>query len=154
MRKILKLISVIMAAVLAAGVFAGCLGESREPERVVELLDNDSIMERYFNAVEDFDHVEYEQIYFNYGRTDGLGPHEYRFRGIVYLTDEEAQRIWDAYEWEEADPEFEFDKVDTSAIGDGPWYSCREFESDNYSIIVPYYTVFDGQNLVFDIHQI
>ena len=152
-----KFISAVLIASMVLGV-AACDGLDRRTEntgtQVVDLLDNDSLMERYMEAVQDYDRVEYEQVYIDFGERS-IGPTEYRFRGIVYLTEDEAERLWDAYEWEEKDDvEFEFVKLDISDIGEGPWYSCNQFNSNNYSTIVPYYTVFDGEKLVFDIHQI
>ncbi len=151
-----KVLCGFMAASMLMSL-CSCTFDSRDSgetgKQVVTLLDDDSIMERYMNAVQDFDHVEYEEVYFDFGGRS-IGPTEYRFRGIVYLTEEEAARLWDAYEWEETQPEFDFGKIDVSSIGEGPWYSCNQFNSDNYSIINPYYTVFDGEKLVFDIHQI
>ena len=162
MRKNLRnLTCVLIVGALAVNCFTACdLREAareadgnREPQKHVDLLDDPSLMTKYMHAVEEWDRIEYEQIYFT--SSLDIGPHEFRFRGIVYLTDEEAQRLWDAYEWEETEaPEFEFDEVDTSAISaDSKWYKCEQFNSDNYTTIVPYYTVFDGENLVFDIHQ-
>ena len=59
------------------------------------------------------------------------------------------------YEWDETDaPQFEFEKVDINALGEGPWYSCPQFNKDNYSTVNVNYTVFDGKKLVFDINQI
>lgn len=161
-RFVKKAVVLLVSAALLSSVSA-CTGSeraaserldpgNREPERHVDLLDDDSLMERYFNAVEDFERVQYEQIVFT--SDFDIGPHEYRFRGVVYLTQDEADRLQNAYEWEEVtDPEFEFDLVDISGAGDAPWYRCRQFEKDNYSMIVPYYTYFNGENLVFDIHQ-
>ena len=161
-RFVKKAVILLVSAALLSSVSA-CTGSeraaserldpgNREPERHVDLLEDDSLMERYFNAVETFDRVEYEQIVFT--SSIDIGPHEYRFRGVVYLTPDEADRLWNAYEWEEVtDPGFEFDLVDISNAGEGPWYRCQQFEQDNYSMIVPYYTYFNGENLVFDIHQ-
>ena len=158
MNRFVKFTTVVLVFVMLLCLVSACAGKGKErisdePVKNVDLLDDDSLMERYFNAVESFDRVEYEQIVFT-SRLD-IGPHEYRFRGVVYLTEDEAARLQDAYEWTEVtDPAFEFDKVDISGAGDGPWYRCEQFEKDNYSSIVPYYTYFNGVNLVFDIHQI
>ena len=155
----IKKIGVILTAVVAIGVFIGCTGRNlrdrNEPKKVVTLLDNPSIMDRYMEGVEDYERVEYEQIAFDTGMFDGLGPHEYRFRGIVYLTEEEAARLWNEYDWEEIDaPEFEFDEVDDSTVGDGPWYRSNDFQKDNFKTVNVSFAVFDGEKIVFDIQQI
>ena len=154
----IKKIGVILIAVASIGVFAGCAGRNsrdrNEPQKVVTLLTNPSIMDRYMGGVKDYERVEYEQISFDTGMFDGLGPHDYRFRGIVYLTEDEASRLWDEYDWEETEtPVFEFDEVDDSAVGDGPWYRSDGFLKDNYKTVNVKYAVFDGANIVFDIQQ-
>ena len=155
----IKLMGIILTAVAAIGFFVGCTRrnarERNEPKKVVTLLDNPSIMDRYMEGVEDYERVEYEQIAFDTGMFDGLGPHDYRFRGIVYLTEDEAARLWDEYDWKEIDaPEFEFDEVDDSTVGDGPWYRSNGFQKDNYKTVNVSFAVFDGEKIVFDIQQI
>ena len=135
-------------------LLTSCMGRKKEPEIVVTLYNDSVIIEHYMNAVEEWDHAIYEEVYADWGGRS-IGPTEYRYRGVVYLTDEEAERLWNSYEWVETDaPDFEFGKVDGSSLGSGPWYKCSDFDGDNYSTIVSSYTVFDGEKIVFDIHQI
>lgn len=152
----IKKAGILLIAVMAVSLFAGCRrSRNGEMKKVVDLLTDTSIMDRYMESVEDYERVEYERVTFTAGIFDGIGPHDFRFRGIVYLTDDEAERLWNEYEWEEIPaPEFEFDKVDDSVIGEGPWYSSNDFIKDNYKTVNVYYAVFDGENLVFDINQI
>ena len=106
------------------------------------------------NGIQEYDHVIYEQVYFDWGGRS-IGPTEYRFRGILYLTDDEAERIWNEYEWDKTDaPQFEFEKVGVDFVGNGPWYSSQQFNKDNYSTLNVNYSVFDGKKLVFDVNQI
>ena len=150
-------------SILIVGLSTGCMlmsacGRSErnadQPEEVVDLFNDAYVMENYMNAVQDYDHVINEQVYFDWGKRS-MGPTEYRYRGIVYLTDEEAKRLWNEYEWEQVDDaEFEFGKMETDFTGEGPWYSSQEFINDNYSTVNVKYTVFDGEKLVFDFSQI
>ena len=154
MRKRLKKMLLILG-VASSCMFATACGsnKSNQPEQVSTLFNNSWVMEKYMAAVQDYDHVIYEQVYFDWGGRS-IGPTEYRFRGIVYLTDEEAERLRNDYEWDETDaPQFEFEKVDSNAVGEGPWYSCPQFNKDNYSTVNVHYTVFDGKKLVFDFNQ-
>lgn len=142
----------------AACIFLSACGrnsrKSKEPEQVVTLYNNSWIMDKYMNALQDYDHVIYEQVYFDWG-SRSIGPTEYRFRGVVYLTDAEAERLWNAYEWEQTCvPEFEFEQVDMKSFGEGPWYLSKDFNSDNFKTVNVNYAVFDGERLVFDINQI
>ena len=145
----------ILTFIVSTLFLSACIGRrQKEPEQVIELFNDSVIVDKYMEAVKDYDHIVYEQVYFDWG-SRSIGPTEYRFRGIVYLTDEEAERLWNDYEWDETDaPQFEFEKVDSNALGEGPWYSCPQFNKDNYSTVNVNYTVFDGKKLVFDINQI
>ena len=152
----------ILRMVLVLGLAASCLFMSActrdrkaddEPEIVVELRNDTWIMEQYLGSVQDYDHVVYEQVYADWGGRS-IGPTESEFRGIIYLTEEEADRIRNAYEWEQTEaPKFEFGKVDSGSVGEGPWYSCEQFSKDNFKTVNVLYVVFDGEKIVFDIHQ-
>ena len=125
----------------------------REAKTVINPVENDSIIERYFPEIKEYDDFDIEEVYADWGGFS-IGPTEYEYRGIIYLTDDEAERLMAAYEWEETDaPEFEFGEVDASSLGKGPWYSCKQFEKDYIKMVNVYYAVFDGEKLVFDIHQ-
>lgn len=143
----------LICMALSCLFLTACKKDRNNPEQVVDLFNNSWIMENYMDAVQDYDHAIYEQVYFDWGGRS-IGPTEYRFRGIVYLTDEEAERLFEAYEWEQtAAPVFEFEKVDAGSVGEGPWYSCQQFDKDNYPSVMVNYSVFDGEKLVFDIKQ-
>ena len=141
---------------IAASLLLCACGMGRggaEGQEVADLINDTAIVDRYFEAVQDCDHAIYEQTYYDWGGRS-IGPTEYGYRGIIYLTDEEAARLWDEYEWEEVPaPEFEFIAVDGESVGDGPWYSSSQFDQDNDQTVIVQYTVFDGEKLVFSIHQ-
>ena len=146
---------IIILGLLSSFLFMSACGRGRnEPEKVVTLYNNTWIMEKYMNGIQEYDHVIYEQVYFDWGGRS-IGPTEYRFRGILYLTDDEAERIWNEYEWDKTDaPQFEFEKVGVDFVGNGPWYSSQQFNKDNYSTLNVNFSVFDGKKLVFDVNQI
>ena len=48
--------------------------------------------------------------------------------------------------------EFDFDEVDASGLGDGPWYRSSVFEHDTFKFVNVNSAYFDGEVLVFDIH--
>ena len=153
MKKIIKnCISILLLAVF----FISCTGyRNKGPEQVIELADDAWIMDKYFPDIEGYDKVEYERIYFDWHDRLAVGPTDYRFRGVIQFTEEQASALWDQYEWEQVAeiPDFEFDKVNKEAIGNGPWYDCKQFEKDNLLTVNVFYAVFDGNDLVFDIQQ-
>ena len=155
MKKILRVCPVFIA-VLVLFVLAGCsyrIKQDDTQQEVVTLFNDRILPAKYMEAVKEFDHVIYEEVYIDHG-SRSIGPTEYRYRGIAYLTEEEAGRLWNEYEWEEIEkPDFEFGKVDKESTGEGPWYNSTNFITDNYSSVTVSYTVFDGKKLVFDFRQ-
>lgn len=128
-------------------------GAQREAKIVINPVKTDKVIERYFPDIKEYDDFDIEEVYADWGGFS-IGPTEYEYRGIIYLTEDEAERLMAAYEWEETDvPEFEFGEVDDSSLGKGPWYSCKQFEKDCITMVNVNYAVFDGEKLVFDIHQ-
>ena len=125
----------------------------REPDTVIKIVETETMIGKYLPEIKEYDSFKIEEVYFDWGGFS-IGPTEYRYRGIVYLTEEEADRLMAAYEWEETEkPEFEFGKVDGSSLGKGPWYTCSQFKKDNFMACNVYYAVFDGSVLVFDFQQ-
>ena len=155
-RYAIKRIIMLLVAVLSISFLSACTGNrNKEPEQVVELADDSRIMEEYFQDIDGYDDVEYERIYWDWHDRFAVGPTDYRYRGVVYFTEEQATALWNQYEWEQVDnvPDFVFDKVNKESIGDGPWYSSKQFEKENLSTVNVSYAVCDGNVLVFDIQQ-
>lgn len=124
----IKCIEMLFVAVLAISLLTSCLQkDSKEPEQVIELADDSSIMEKYFQDIDGYNDVEYERIYWDWHDRSAVGPTDYRYRGVVYFSEEQATALWNLYEWEQVDsiPDFVFDKVNKESIGNGPWYSSK-----------------------------
>ena len=139
----------IAAGLLISSICTGLFSCSNEPQRNVTLYDNDFVIEHYTEGIDVSDKTTYEQIVFTTKYFD-IGPHEPRYRGIIYLSDEEASELMDSYEWEETSPEFEFDEVDISGM-DEPWYRCNDFTKDTFKFVNVHYAVFNGDVIIFDI---
>ncbi len=151
-----KICSCLIAFImLTSCIFAsGCGRRNAEPEQVVTLKTDSWIMDNYMQGIEEYDNVVYEQVYFDHGERS-IGPTESRFRGVVYLTEDEALSLTESYEWEEVQTtEFEFEQITSDDLGEGPWYSSTEFNKDNFNAVIVNYVVFDGERIVFDISQI
>ncbi len=152
----IKCIEMLFVAVLAISLLTSCLQkDSKEPEQVIELADDSSIMEKYFQDIDGYNDVEYERIYWDWHDRFAVGPTDYRYRGVVYFSEEQATALWNRYEWDQVDsiPDFVFDKVNKESIGNGPWYSSKQFEKENLPTVNVSYAVCDGNVLVFDIQQ-
>lgn len=156
MKLVFKKISILLVFALSICYLTSCTGNGREePEQVVELSNDSRIMDKYFQNIAGYDKVEYESVYWDMHDRFAAGPTDYRYRGIVYFTEEQASTIKEQYEWEKVDdvPDFEFEKVNDESIDNGPWFSCKQFEKDNLSTVNVNYVVFDGNVLIFDISQ-
>ena len=146
----------LFVAVLSISFLSSCTGNrNKEPEQVIELADDFWIMEKYFQNIDGYENVEYERIYWDWHDRLAVGPTDYRYRGVIYFTQEQASALWDQYKWEQVAniPDFVFDKVNEDSIGNGTWYSCLQFEKDNLPTVNVFYAVFDGNVLIFDIQQ-
>ena len=139
----------ITAAVLIAGTLLTFTSCDNSPEKHVKVYSNDFVMEKYINGLESYESTSYEEIVFTLKYFD-IGPHEPRYRGIIYLSEEDAAELMDKYEWTEVTPEFEFDEVDVGAL-DGTWYRCSQFDSDAFNFVNVNYAVFNGEAIVYDI---
>ena len=147
MRRVIRYISIVILTALIMLTTAGCKDEVVTD---IVLRDDEYIVEQYFESIDDYKKLQYEQIVNSLKYFD-IGPHEPTYRGIIYLTDDEISELYENYEWTETDTEFEFDMVDISGV-EGPWYTCTEFNRDNFKIINCVYCVFNGEAMVFELH--
>ncbi|MGN0403449.1 MAG: hypothetical protein ACI4HQ_14495 [Acetatifactor sp.] len=130
-------------------------GESK-PVEIVTLYSDNYVMEQYAKDFEGFSKVEYERIVIEWQRSGidtSIGPHEPRYRGIIYLTEEKAKELLDGYAWvEEDNVSFGFEQVDDTSIKDCSWYSSTDFNKDLFKTVGVISLYFNGVNaIVFDI---
>ena len=144
-----KTVKRITASIMIAGTLLAFTSCDDSPEKHVKVYSNDFVMEKYINGLESYESTSYEEIVFTLKYFD-IGPHEPRYRGIIYLSEEDAAELMDKYEWAEVTPEFEFDEVDVGSL-DGPWYRCSQFDSDAFNFVNVNYAVFNGEAIVYDI---
>ena len=140
------MISALMILTIAPAI-TSC---KNEPIRNVDLYTDDFVIEHYTQGIDDYESTEYERIVYTLKYFD-LGPHEPRYRGVIYLTEDEAAELNAKYEWTEVlNVEFEFDEVDIGDV-EGPWYTCNEFQKDTFTTVNVHSAVFNGEAIVFDI---
>ena len=147
---------IMLMSVFSLCFLTSCAGNrNKEPEQIVELVDDSWIMERYFQEMEGYNTIQYERVYYDWKDRLAVGPTDYRYRGVIYFTEEQASALWDQYEWVQVTdvPDFVFEKVNVESIGNGPWYGCKQFEKDNLSTVNVFYVAYDGNVLVFDFQQ-
>lgn len=102
----------------------------------------------HIDGLDDYESLEYESVV----RTTrvSMGPHEPEYRGVIVLSDDVADEIWNKYEWEDAGPvSFEFEKIDAGNLNADTWYYSEEFEKDIVKYDRVNYIYFNGDTVVF-----
>ena len=153
MKKFISL--VITAALLTA--FTGCSlireidrGGSSEPELVHYLHDDDNLTLRYFEGLEYTD-IIYEEIAWVSNDRLAVGPTEPWYAGVLYLSEDEADRLWDEYEWEECEfPDIELYDIQVGDIDSSTWYTSADFNQEiSHTGVLVENIVFNGSEIVF-----
>lgn len=121
-----------------------------EQELVHDLHSGDGVTLRYFDEL-DYTDIEYEEIYWQSNDRLAVGPTEPWYAGVLYLSEEEADRLWDEYEWEECEyPDIELYDIEVPQTDENLW--CRSDEFDAYiqgQAVNVENIVFNGRMLVF-----
>lgn len=147
-----------MSAALLGAILLLMTSCSGKPVEVIKYFDDSYVMEHYAKEFTDYDYTEYERTIIEWQNAFGfemsIGPHEPGYRGVIYLTPEQAQSLMDSYEWAEAEPsDVEFQEVDYDVNKDDKWYSSKEFDKELFSMVAVNYVYFNGVDaIVYDIH--
>lgn len=99
----------------------------------------------------DYTYIDYEEAFYSADRL-AVGPTEPWYVGVLTLSDDEAQRLLDEYEWEECEfPELEIYDVQMSDPSDSTWYTSDEFNQtiEDKGGVTVNNIVFNGSELVF-----
>ena len=129
-----------------------------EEEYVSEIVNKKDgyVMEHYTRGEDTYTDTEYEMIVNtikSHGIDVSIGPHEPRYKGVITLTQDKAEELLNAYEWEKTDKqEITFDKVEFSDTEHGEWYCSKAFEKDYFKLVNVNQAYFDGKNtILYDI---
>ena len=151
-----KLISLLLTATLLTA-FTGCSllrevdrGGSSEPELVHYLHDGDNLTLRYFDGI-DYTGIKYEEIAYQSNDRLAVGPSEPWYAGVLYVEGEEAERLWDEYEWVEcAFPHIDLYDVEVGDIDTSSWYTSADFDQEISNTGVQVIDiVYNGSEIVF-----
>lgn len=102
----------------------------------------------HIDGLDDYESLEYEAVV----RTTriSMGPHEPEYRGVIVLSGDAADEIWNKYDWEDAEAvSFEFEKIDAGKLNADTWYYSEEFEKDTFKYGGVNYIYFNGNTVVF-----
>lgn len=147
-----KIISFVLTVVFAVS-FAGCDLSRRsetEPQLVHNRYQGETSTLRYVEDL-DYTYIDYEEAFYSADRL-AVGPTEPWYVGVLTLSEDEAQRLRDDYEWEECEfPELEMYDVEMSDPSDSTWYTSADFndEISHHGAVIVDSIVFNGSELVF-----
>jgi len=151
-----KAVSLILTATMMFAA-SGCTftqeydkSENQAPELVHYLHSGDGLTLRYFDEL-DYTGIEYEEIVWESHDRLAVGPNEPWYAGVLYLSEEEADRLWAEYEWEACDfPDIELYDVEVPQTDSNLWCSSDDFNqyiADQAVQVID--IVFNGDVLVF-----
>lgn len=125
-------------------------GAKTEQELVHTLHSGDGVTLRYFDEL-DYTDIEYEEIALVSNDRLAVGPTEPWYAGVLYLSEEEADRLWDEYNWEECEfPDIELYDIEVPQTDENLWCSSTEFDAYIAGQAVKVENiVFNGSLLVF-----
>ena len=125
-------------------------GRNNEPELVHYLHSGDNLTLSYFDEL-DYTNIEYEEIVWTTNDRLAVGPSEPWYAGVLYLTEEEADRLWDEYEWEECEfPDIELYDIEVPQTDSNVWCSSEDFNQYIEDQAVQVVDIaFDGSVIVF-----
>ena len=107
---------------------------------------------KYFNNL-NIESAEYEMIYPSeyIGKVEigSFGPTEPKYRGAIFLTKEEAQRLIEDYTWSESSNSIpELGKADSNVNLDDEWYESSDFNEDNFKLGTDEEFFFNGKDTI------
>ena len=153
-KDILKKFSCIILEIIIFFSFTAC---SPDPQ---EIITTDSGTAFINNLTEDLDGItgcEYETVrlaYTMFGKNFSMGPTDPSYRGIITLSEEEGEKIFNDYNWI-LDDTFTPDgmsEIDTSDLQGEDWYYCNNFDVHTFPTVIVNCVRFNGKDtIVFDV---
>lgn len=150
MRKIVAIVLTVVFAFSAAGCSIYDSYEYKPQEIVHNRYQGETSTLRYVEDL-DYTYIDYEEAFYSADRL-AVGPTEPWYVGVLTLSEDEAQRLLDEYEWEECEfPELEIYDVQMSDPSDSTWYTSDEFNQtiEDKGGVTVNNIVFNGSELVF-----
>ena len=141
-KKLLLLLAVCLIACAGTACF-----DKNNIKQYVQHYDYGGSVMKYVQGLDEYESIEYESVVNK--PAVSIGPSEPLYRGVIVLKDDIAEAVWNKYEWEQADPEFEFVKIDSEILNNSTWYYSEEFEKDTIRYQKDEYIYFNGSEVVF-----
>lgn len=132
-----------------------CLSACTEAVEVVKLCPVSSEFASYYGDVtfQNETKAKYEKIYTEvdfFGYRFSIGPTDPQYRGVIYISEEDANILLEKYDWSLAqDVEFNCENVDMSEFEDCEWLISPEFEREMFSCTMVNACYFNGKNAIY-----
>ncbi len=142
-----RFLCLLICAVVSLSVCA-CGFDPNELVTSVQYYSEAQPLMNHIDGLDDYESLEYEAVV----RTTriSMGPHEPEYRGVIVLSGDAADEIWNKYDWEDVESvSFEFEKIDAGKLNADTWYYSEEFEKDTIKFERVNYIYFNGNTVVF-----
>lgn len=147
--KIIRSVRIIVITLIFVMGITACTSEKKADENAVTNPSSDmKAVEKFFPSLEGAVETQWEQITLGEGNERTPGPTDYQYQGYIILSEDSAQKYESAYEWNQAEPDVEFESIEER---EGNWKYSGDFRKD---IIPEYYggSVWkDGNTILFSI---
>lgn len=149
-----KIIIFILSFIIFLPLFA-C---SVEPEeQITHSTSTELIKKLSGDDLKGIKSCEYETIrlaYKMFGKNFSMGPTDPSYRGIITLSEEEGENLFNQYNWL-CDDTFvlqDIGEIDTSYLQGNKWYYCNDFNVKDFPTVIVNYIYFNGKDtIIFDV---
>ncbi len=152
--KIKKIIIFILPFIIILPLFA-C---SVEPEeQITHSTSTELIKNLSGDDLKGIKTCEYETIrlaYKMFGKNFSMGPTDPSYRGIITLSEEEGENLFNQYNWLWDDTFVlqDIGEIDTSYLQGNKWYYCNDFNVKVFPTVIVNYIYFNGKDtIIFDV---
>lgn len=145
---------IIYCLLVACSVFTlmGC--DKNDPNLVdtSTYYHDDFVLQHYAANPDTASSSEYEVSVLG-GQSRVPGPTDYKYTGVIYLTEDAALSYIDDYEWVEADNvPFDCSNIDYKYLENDTWYTCSDFTQSYFKGVAVSSLYFNGEDaLIFSV---
>ena len=147
-----KLLILTALGIAMGSVFAACKTQTVMQADYNESKDN-VITNKYVKDINDIANVKFETVYpteyMGNRQVGGVGPTDYEYRGIIYISDEENERLLNDYTWTESTdlPELG-NNLRPNINSQDVWYESKPFEQECFRLISVPNIKFNGKGII------
>ena len=152
--KFKKIILFVLPFIIFLPLFA-CSVEPKE--QITHSTSTELIINLSGDDLKGIKSCEYETIrlaYRMFGKNFSMGPTDPSYRGIITLSEEEGENLFNQYNWLWDDTFVlqDIGEIDTSYLQGNKWYYCNDFNVKVFPTVIVNYIYFNGKDtIIFDV---